>query len=295
MKLFNKRIIFIDVAFICALLFVSYVARHYFFNIQHNNIQQIDSFFQASSVLSSADQNALVLFDVGDTLIVSASKMFWPNIKEQNKEWLTTITKTIFEKTKKSEAELMSIWRATEKPLLIEPAVIHIIKALQNRGIKVLALTAIMTGSDYVIPSLPKWRFETLKKIGIDFTKSGFPNMTFNELPEIQGEYPVLYKGIICTGKVPKGEVLKAFLKREKWKPSSIIFFDNDMEYLKSVSGSMSAYDVPFYGYQYLGANYMAGEIDKEIATEQLTHLVKYEKWISEDEARKLLDNEKKY
>lgn len=44
-----------------------------------------------------------------------------------------------------------------------------------------------------------------------------------------------------------------------------------------------------FYGYQYNGAEFVPGELNKEVAAFQLKYLVEHEEWLSEDEARVFL------
>jgi hypothetical protein len=164
---------------------------------------------------------------------------------------------------------------------------------LQNRGVKVLALTATWTGAYFTIPSVPEWRFNKLKELGIDFSKTNFLDMTFDELPPEEGYSPMLYHGILCAGTSSKGAVLGAFLDRVKWKPDQVIFFDDSIERVESVANEMQKRGIRFHGFQYNGANFVPGELDKEVATLQMKHLVEHEEWLSEDEVRKLLPQQK--
>jgi Protein of unknown function (DUF2608) len=89
----------------------------------------------------------------------------------------------------------------TDQPL--EPITVNLIKQLQNRGIKVIALTHFNTGSLGgplgLIPSLPVWRWNKLKEIDIDFSSS-FPEqqeLIFSQFTSKSGRHPIFYKGIL--------------------------------------------------------------------------------------------------
>lgn len=251
--------------------------------------QKIDSFFEAADRLIMADENTLVLFDVDYTITMPGSPMLWPKIAKVHAQWLQELYASTFKKSNKSEEYLRSIWQDQEIPAVVEADVVTIIKTLQNRNVPVFALTAIMTGSHYTIPSLPEWRFKKLQQIGIDFRNDEFPDIIFNEFPDVNGYYPIFYQGILCTALATKGEVLGAFLDRMQWKPSRVIFFDDNLTRLEEVKIEMEKRAIPFIGYHYHGVDYMEGKLDKPVAAFQLNYLVEHEKWIMEDEARILL------
>lgn len=255
-------------------------------------IKKIDSFSQVTDVLRSIDKNSLVLFDVDDTLIVPATVSLRSRTKEQHQKQLKKIVENIFTPLSKSEDYYFGIQAITEIPLLIEPAVVNIIQSLQDRGIKTLALTLLGTGSQEQIPFLPEWRSVKLQQVGVDFSKANIPDKIFTELPVKNGTYPMLYHGILATNFGSKGTTLGAFLDYMKWKPSQVIFFDDSLKRVNEVAQEMCKRNIPFIGYHYQGAEYVPGEFDKDITILQFKHLVEYEKWLSDDEARKLIVNQ---
>lgn len=262
-------------------------------------IADIDSFAQAQSVLDKADANTLVLFDVDDTLLVPTNKIFRNKNLEKNAAWYTQLRNETLGKATKNEWELLHLWVLKDDFMLMEPDIVDTIRSLQDRGVKVLALTALVPGRAFAIPSMAHWRFENLKKHGIDFSKTSFGNMTFDELPTIKDahdnpQHPVLYKGIICTTKLSKGDVLGAFLNRVNFKPTQIIFFDDKLERVKEVEKEVQKRGIAFYGFVYHGAEHLPEELDKKLGEYQLHHLVKHEEWINEDEARELLGTQAK-
>ena len=90
-----------------------------------------------------------------------------------------------------------------------------------------------------------------------------------------------------------KGSVLGAFLDRTPWEPDLVIFFDDSMKRVEQVAEEMKKRNIPFYGYYYKGADFVSGELDKEVAAFQLNYLVEHEKWLSEEEARALIAQQK--
>ena len=189
--------------------------------VPHYNIVPIDSFAQAEELLLATDEQTLVLFDVDDTLTVSAVPIFWRKFKSEFKR----LVKNVFKQSEKPYEHYASITKAQEIPQLIELEIVDIIADLQVRKIPTLALTALSTGSFFSIPSMPLWRYEKLRAVGIDFKPVKIPNITFTELPQKSGNYPVLYHGILCTNGVSKGKVVGAFLDRTHFVPKRVIFF----------------------------------------------------------------------
>ena len=267
----------------------------YFFYLSFDarpGVRKIESFRQALKILNIADSKTLVLFDVDDTLIMPASKIFRPSIQEKNKEWINEMMMNAFKRAKKTDSFYIDLWLLKEIPDVIEPDIIEIIKALQDRGVIVLALTTTGTGSSQLIPSIPEWRLSTLRKVGIDFDRTDMPNMIFNELPkDNEGNYPILYHGMLLCNSVSKGIVLGAFLNHIKWKPDKIIFFDNNPEYVKAVAQEAEERKISFYGYEYLGAQNSSDSLNKEIAELQINHLVDNEEWLTEQETQTILKN----
>lgn len=239
---------------------------------------------------NNIEQEAMVIFDVDQVLIERSCKVFWGKTEKEHGQWLNKLYDEVFKKAKHDPFYYFSIMLSQDTPVIIEPYIADIIGQLQNRGVTVIALTTTNTGSCFTIPSLPIWRFNKLKEVGIDFSTPGITNMEFPELPskspEESGKYPVFYNGILYTGDASKGDVLTAFLEHTKLKPTRVIFFDDKRANLESVSQAMHNLGIPFTGYEYLGGSYIPGELDKELASYQLHYLIDHETWLSEDEAK---------
>ncbi|MCK4265225.1 DUF2608 domain-containing protein [Candidatus Babeliales bacterium] len=284
----NKiKFIFISalIFFVGLLIFIkSYSASRF-------NIVSIESFKEVQKALNSADEGTLVLFDIDDTLIVSPSKNFWKSNFLAHKKEIEKIADTAFKRTDKNKKYLLSKRLAKEVPLIIEAIVPEMIKTLQERKVEVLALSRFSTGTMGVIRDFPKWRYDKLKEVGINFSVTKFPDIILKTLyHDDKGFYPVFYKGILLTNRSTKGAVLGAFLDYMHYKPKRIIFFDDDREQVKLVASEIYKRKILFEGYVYNGSMHMASHFDANIISIQYNHLVDHEEWLTDEEAKALLE-----
>jgi hypothetical protein len=253
------------------------------------NITQIDSYAQATQTLASADENTLVLFDVDYTLIMPETVMCRKKVQKEHAAWFKELVEHTLKNSSKSKEYIQSLQRAHDNARLIEPEIPHMIESLQKRGVKVIALTALQTGSFHTIPSLPVWRFNKLLDVGINLSSIPYDDEIFETLQPPNSTSPVLYRGILCSTTLAKGLVVGAFLDRIGWTPSQVIFFDDHLTRVKEVAQEMQLRDIPFCGFHYRGADKVPGELNKELATLQYTHLVQYEEWLNDAAAEALL------
>lgn len=287
----KNRVIAIATIVIAAISVGYYYVQQYSTFCSTSSIKTIDSYAQVVTMLQDIDIDTLVLFDVDETLIIPADVMLRCKTKEQHQEWLK---KTIEENLPFPYDSYFEYCDLSPHPyVLIEPLITTIIDSLQQRGIKVLALTLADTGSrGRFISFFPENRFASLQRLGIDFSKVNIPDTTFNQLPEKNGTYPMLYKGILCTNYQSKGIVLGVFLDYMHWKPSKVIFFDDSLKRVKQVVDEMCKRGIPCIGYEYKGSEYVPGELDKDVATLQIKYLLEHEQWLSDAQARELLKKE---
>jgi len=256
-------------------------------------ITSIYSLKEAQTVLGSADENTMIFFDVDDTLIVSENKSFWSKNIIQNQDFLYNLnSKTIYNPKNSKEkptAYYRSIWKIREDPMLIENDSAQIIRELQTRGVKVLACTALPAREDFLINYLPEWRFEKLKVVDIDFSASNVADAELTHLQDSNGGYtyhPILYKGILCTGRLNKGVVIGQLLDTLGIKPTKIIFFDDSVKRVEEVKAEMCTRGIPFIGYEYKGEELLVGDFDLAVVEFQMHYLVDHEEWLSEEKAR---------
>jgi len=262
---------------------------------QSLRIQQIHSFNQAMDDLSLADKDTLVVIDVDYTTIVPDTMLCWGNDRcvhrnnHRGHEWLPELIDECFANKNTSLLRYQSIWHAQEKPVLVEPGLLELILSLQKREVKVVALTAIPTGSYETIPSLPIWRYTMLQRCGIDFNLISIGDFFLNTMKTEDGTMPLFYKGILCSGSFSKGKVLSAFFQHAKWTPNNVIAFDDTLNQVLAIAREMRHTKIPCSSYEYLGAYDLPNILDKEVVTLQLKHLAEHHEWLQKDKARALL------
>lgn len=257
-----------------------------------STVRAIESYKQAEMDLQLADANTLVLFDVDDTLTIAIDVAMRDQVKKKNPAELKLLKELVFADLPESTDYYFNLWEKSPGAFrLVEPIVTDLIKTLQNRNVKVFALTVANSASHYLIPDFPKFRFETLKSLGVDFSRAGVPNKVFNQFSKPSGFYPLLYQGVICTEHVSKGLVLGALLDYMVWKPSHVIFFDDTHANLVSVAQELCRRGIPFTGYHYLGAGLVVGKLDLKLTQTQFEYLRNNKEWLSDRKARQYLKN----
>lgn len=157
---------------------------------------------------------------------------------------------------------------------LVEKETPEIIKTLQEKGVKTIALTAVLSGKikgfkDKIIIL----RRDQLQKMGIDFTQN-FKDLcrvvTFSAFKSYAGGHPLFYHGILSTngeGEVSKGDALVAFLKhvgsyyaskalKTSYYPKVVILIDDKKKHLESTEVALKNYEpsIQFLGIEYKGA-----------------------------------------
>jgi tetratricopeptide (TPR) repeat protein len=259
-----------------------------------SNIQEITSFKQAETTLSQTDSNTLVIFDVDETLTHNplTHSQPWFEKTEIGKNFIAHVKHHI--QSQQNPADYEKLIRGKRMiqytDPLIEPEIVLIIKHLQDRGVKVIALTHMMTGSlrRTLIPSLPAWRYQKLKEVGIDFSQSfSDQEVWLTNLTSKFNRHPVLYHGILMTDDFSKGQVLGEFLDIMHLTPKKIIFFDDRPEYVTSVQEEMKKRGIPFQGFIYKGMDTLPQNIDQNILDYQLQYLKEHDEFISDQEAQK--------
>lgn len=174
---------------------------------------------------------------------------------------------------------------------------ITIIENLQKSNIKVLALTNCATGKFGLIPNMENWRIAELNKHGYHFYKSwkDLQDISLKSLMKSGNAANPVYKdGILFVDQTgEKGPVLDAFLKYAKIKPKKIIFIDDKSKNLVSVEEFAKQHNIEFLGIEYTKTSEDKEMLNQNIAELQFQVLEKEKKWISDDEAEKLLNTQK--
>ena len=197
---------------------------------------------------------------------------------------------------------------------LIEENLIEKIKALQNRGIFVIAITAMPTGFNSGLgQSWQEWRFDKLNKIGFNGSFQDFAFVLNNE----NYRRPIFYKGIIFTDFTEKGPVFENFLDKfnkivnnektninflkdhkncdskmqKTLKQKRVIMFDDTISNLESMMKFCKEKGIEFNGYHYQPYEIedFTSEQD-EIVNFKINKMINENKWICDESAKNLIN-----
>lgn len=265
-------------------------------SMQQPSIQEIDSLEQAQAILDQAGKNSLVIFDVDDTLTYPTDTirktLFWSQQSPEGREFYDKLGEHIKSSPNPDElsGSIFSKILLAEKSHTVEPQTASVIKKLQDRGVKVIALTNWQTSPVGKISSMPAWRFDKLAEVHINFS-TGFDTqeISLNKDKVTGDDQPVFYKGILLTDGVDKGSVLGIFLDSIHYTPDRIIFFDDRAKQVESVKNEAKARGIPFYGFVYKAAEKLSQKYDPAIIAQQLDYLIKHDEYITEEQARELM------
>lgn len=262
-----------------------------------SNITEIDSITQAQEELQRAGNKTLVVFDMDETLIIRADSMvhvlykdiknFDPTDADFAKQLREDLEKfTASKKDPESLNKKLALAVSLQARFIpVEAKAVEIIKNLQARKVRVVALTAASAKK-----SVQKDRLSHLHQIGLDFSDSfALKEAGFDKFPKKFKFRPAFCYGILCTSEVPKGEVLAAFLDKIGWKPDKVIFFDDYHHHCESVDGEMSKRGIPARCYWYRAVFKNKTKLNQKVVKYQFDYWMKYQDFVPENEALRVL------
>lgn len=257
----------------------------------HSDIVVVDNFDKLQEILNQADKDSLVAFDVDETLVYpddALSRMCGKRVRDEAwKEMSASLSP-------EEVLNFFSIVANKQNFYLINEKSPELVQKLKDKGVKVIALTAILTGKVGKIPSMEDWRLAHLKELGFDFSNAypDYPNTEFVAL-KVKEFTPTYKKGMIASARTPKGEVLAAFVDRLNTKPKHIYFIDDSVKQAYSVDSEMKKVGIPTTVIRYTAAEKIPCELDEELARFQIKHLKENKEWLKDDEAKVLLEKQK--
>ncbi len=254
-------------------------------------IKSVDSFSVLEKQLNTIDTKALVVFDIDNTLIIETDPM------DRGFDTERTKAKTVNAfyvpgseldelLDRATQARLWSIYTSVVKRQILDPSILPLIRKLQTKKIKVVALTRFPVGKIGVLDSVDEFRIKNLKKLGIDFRDDTFSDIVFEQF-SLEDKHPLFKAGILFTTLAcSKGQLLKAFLEKTKFTPTKVIMFDDKITELNSVAKSLKKINILFEGYEYQGATNEPAYFDKAVAEFQMQYLIDNEEWITSEQAQ---------
>lgn len=199
----------------------------------------------------NAGPHSLVIFDINETILLANEPIFQSLHKYQRLALQYELEETY---SKDVVHQFWGYLRLQTRRELIDPGVVDIIKSLQARNVKVIALTTSGMGPLNKDLSLEDWKLDILKGFRVDFSKA-FPEkpcLYFKYLPTKHPDrYPGFKEGILFTCGLSKGLLLSLFLKALDYKPDAIFFVDDKLKNLLAVEEVCKKLNIPFMGCHY--------------------------------------------
>ena len=270
--------------------FLLFTGVSFFWGYAFGEITTADTLEPVFEAIQSLDSHALVIFDVHDVLTMPKAQILKKPYKYRLKEALQEIASVDGEQ---EAVSLANIVKTQHTVMLVDPAILSLLATLQEKGVRSLALTNARAGDNegWVREDL---LISRLQGLGIDL-RGSFPliNSLSLESPEANSEAGSLLftKGVIFTSQMAKGVVLKGFLRKTGFSPSSIIFVDDKTMNLESVQAFCSEAGIPFLGFQYRAVERLYTDpLHEKRANLQLQILKSEKRWVDDDEANHMLN-----
>lgn len=216
-------------------------------------ITRINSIVEAKPFFALADAKTLVIFDIDSTITTPSSSVLQRQTFLRHKDFMDSCFNHLAENEKRIFLHLVV---SGSPSMLVEEGFPAIIEELQKRNVKTIAYTASKTGPLGEMKSFPQWRFNELKRLGIDFSKAFKGSVLFKDLPDIGGDFPGMERGIVYSDYAnSKGDVLQHVLQTLQMHVARIVAIDDKKKNLQSLLEATVRYDpkVDFAGLHYHG------------------------------------------
>lgn len=244
--------------------------------------------------LKEADKNTLVIFDINDVLLEQKELLF----KKQNSTLLKNLLKEMSANMSNEEEQTLYSVVVQRPVVYVDENFVRIIHDLQNKNVKVIALTNGLVGTCGYVKSMDRLLIQQLRDLDYHLEKSWLDLKNAQIYMTKSKDRKILFaEGIVFANKMiskaSKGESLLAFFKYADFYPKKVIFIDDKLKNLKSVSNILEKQGVEFIGFEYTKAKNRKDSpvITKEHAKLQLSILKKRHKLLSDEEIDKILHN----
>ena len=213
-------------------------------------------------ILKHANQDALVLFDIDNTLI-------WAEQEFGSLEWGTYVADRFHKKgfdPREAFQKSYEIYRKIEEIIAYEPVeemTLHVLNNLNKEGIKNIALTRRLFSSSDATE-------KHLLSAGIDFSKN-----LLHKNDVVLNEEAAYFNGVLYSGfEEEKGCCLIKFLEEISYKPQSIIFVDDTKNHIEEFHETVSAYGISTTCIRYGWADSRSDNFDPVRAEKDMKNFV---------------------
>lgn len=216
------------------------------------------------------DKDTLVIFDIDNTILRQDSVIGTHQWGDYMRERAIR-TGMPQDDASRYQHEAFAELQPYLRVVLIEEEIKKILKDLENRRVPHFALTARAE-------SLKNTTISQLTVVNHSFAKN-FPMQIDNKKLE-----KFLKDGVVFSGGVPKGELLKTIIENSQVKPKKIVFIDDKLYNLESVEKSMAEVGINLTSYRYGAADKFVTGFDPVLADIKYSFFKETRRVLSDDE-----------
>jgi len=207
---------------------------------------EIREAYSLPEVVPFVDDSTLLVVDIDNTLLEPEGSL-------GSDQWYYFLVRKYIQfdgmEEKAANEKAMHVWNQSQwlvRVRAVEKVTPSIIRQLQDRGIRVMGLTA------RTLDIINK-TFAQLESAGIDLNRSPVPSNTV----EFQSDDVARYeKGILFVGESnDKGKALVQFLQQSRHLPAKIVFVDDKLRHVQNVERALSMVNVRFLSFRYGAAD----------------------------------------
>lgn len=231
------------------------------------DIQEVHTMQEVANYLQGLEKTDLAIFDIDMVLTQPDDPAFQMSNMYRH---LPVAKKIINQVPKEKQGIFFTLMHTICDSSLIDPFCLEILDKLAENNIPTMALTGTFTGKFLNIESLEEWKIDSLRILGIDFSKSSphSKEIVFHQ-PTARGNFPVYTQGILFVNGLSesKGKALTTFLTTIGYSPQKVLFIDDREEHLKTVESCLHAFNpfIEYIGLLFTGVNdYPSAEISAE-------------------------------
>lgn len=250
----------------------------------------IENFNRLEQEVEHLDSQSLLIMDIDYTLLIPKDMIMRPIARKMRNKILKDENVDLFHLSDR-EKDAFSILYNEYEVILTDPKILKILEKARENRVTMMAMTASLTGPFGLLPSIEKYRLDQLLNLGIDFR-----DVAPYSKPLQFHEYKIFYRspryidGILFSDLMPKSSVFASFLKKiGVYSFNKVVFVDDRKDYLDSIEKILESQGVQFLGLHYIGASLLPDKPIEEIGRLQFQYLFKHQRWISDEEAKKIL------
>lgn len=245
--------------------------------IQEHQISKVVEIQSLSEVQISQPDKTLFLLDLDDTLFDFPYML-------GSKSWRSYIRLATNEiDNSRNWHDILSYILTKNYPVkTVEPMTSEFVKNLQEKGYVVCGFTSRERKLWYDMPQegVDSMTTDQLNSVGVNFNNKSLEN-TYPYLA-LESEY---FSGTFFCNIEPKGNFLTHLFKDTPEVPPKVIFIDDKLSQVESVTNALTTLGIPHESYCYLATNAKANTFNPLIANIQLYHFLKSNEILSDDEA----------